>query len=151
MKLLKKETFWHKIGCALSLILILLGVVFATNPPDSFITRWVSSYTFGGDFYTYEYEATQAAVKNTAATADNLEKMGTAQARYVGAAFGMAGLFGLVHFGQKLAMALPAEPEAAASAEAVCDVTPPAEPGASAEGSEAEPAPPEAAEETTEE
>lgn len=92
----------------MSLILILAGIVFALTPPDSFRSQSVSDHAFGADYYTYEYEATQAAANNAAVAANNLREMGTAQAHYVGVAFIMAGLFGLTHYGQKLFLALPA-------------------------------------------
>lgn len=104
----KSERVWHGIGCGLSVLLIILGIAFALTPPQSYRTKsGRDNISFGADFYTYEYEATQIAGSNSAVAANNLREIGVAQAHYVGTAFVASGLFGLLHFARKLVMALP--------------------------------------------
>lgn len=91
-------------GCILSVLVIIVGIVFAFAPPESYRTESVSEHIFGRDFYTYEYEATQSVVTNTAVVTNNLREIGAAQAHYVGAAFVVTGLFALLYFARKLFM-----------------------------------------------
>lgn len=104
----RSEKIWHGLGCGLSVLMIIVGIVFALTPPQSYRTETAeNNVSFGADFYTYEYEATQIAGSNSAVTANNLREIGTAQAHYVGAAFVAVGLFSLLHFARKLFTALP--------------------------------------------
>lgn len=107
-RMFRSEKVWHEMGCILSVLVIIVGIVFAFTPPESYHTKSVSDHIFGADFYTYEYEATQIAGTNVAVVANNLREIGVAQAHYVGAAFVMTGLFALLYFTRKLFM-IPAK------------------------------------------
>ena len=126
----KKKRTWDLIGIALGIVLILVGIVFAANPPDTYSTDSADYASFGGDFYTYQYKATRVVASNTAVTANNLREIGEAQALYFGALFMAAGALTVVSNGRKFFIE-DAE-EAAAPAETVS-----AEPEAVSEEQEA--------------
>lgn len=101
-RMFQTEKVWYGMGCILSVLVIIAGIVFALTPPESYRTKSISDHIFGADFYTYEYEATQIAGTNSAVAANNLRELGIAQAHYVGVAFVAMGLFALLHFARKL-------------------------------------------------
>ena len=79
------------IGVVVGIIVLILGISLLVQDTG---TRQDISTTFGGDFYTYSYEATARAANNVLALADVLAQgMG-----YLLIAFG---LFDICLFGQK--------------------------------------------------
>lgn len=80
------------IGVIIGIVMIVLGIVFCAVPADSSYTDYAEYASFGGDFYTYQYEATRIAAHNAADTANNVEAVGGMLALYAGAAFIFAGL-----------------------------------------------------------
>lgn len=99
--MLKKKKVWDLIGMILGLVILIAGIVFAATPPESYSTDTAEYASFGGDFYTYEYDATRIAAKNTAVTANNLREMGEAMAKYFGFLFMAAGALTTVSYGKK--------------------------------------------------
>ena len=79
----KKKT-WDIIGALLGLAILIVGVIFAIVPPESYRANSVDRISFGADYYTEQYNATRVAVDNTAVTANNLREIGQAQAHYFG-------------------------------------------------------------------
>lgn len=97
--MLKKEKTWNLIGILLGLAILIVGIVFIKTPPAySFYTDSVSDITFGGDYYTEQYNATRVAVNNIAVVARNLDKIGEAIANYFGCFFIVFGLLIILHY-----------------------------------------------------
>lgn len=86
--------------CALvGVAAIIAGVLFIAMPPTDFgSTNRANGASFGADYYTYQYTATQYAANNTASTAKNLEEMAHVNALYVGVGFILAGLLITLHY-----------------------------------------------------
>lgn len=99
--MLKKEKVWNLMGLVLGLVILIVGIVFAVTPPDSYSTTSTEYASFGGDYYTYEYDATRAAASNAAVTANNLREIGAAQAKYFGFLFITVGALTMVSYGKK--------------------------------------------------
>ena len=79
---MKREKIFNLIGIIIGIAIIIVGCtvmfdkhVTAPNLNNDNVNISVSDTTsdasFGADFYTYEYDATQAAANNTAISADN--------------------------------------------------------------------------------
>lgn len=91
------------VGIVLGIAMILIGIIFINNPPMSFNTISAKDASFGADFYTYQYEVTGYAVRNTAVTANNIRELGEKIALYAGTFFAMCGAFIALFFGVNLA------------------------------------------------
>ncbi len=98
----KKENLWHLIGVGIGIVMIIVGIVFACAPAESYSTKSADYASFGADFYTYQYEATRYAVTNTAVTANNLREIGGRLAAYFGTGFIFAGALVILNYGKKL-------------------------------------------------
>lgn len=96
----KSRKFWNLIGMAIGAALSVAGIVFMANPPEFSSTRSTDYATFGGDFYTYEYDATRAAAVNAASTANNVQKLGEVVVRAAGIAMMAAGALTVVYYGK---------------------------------------------------
>lgn len=118
---MKKAKTWNLIGCILGVAVIVAGIYFAATPADSYSTSSVVGYTFGADFYTEIYNGVDAAVDNTAVTANNLRELGEKLALYSGVFFIVLGALIEIHFAKLVlvkettAAPLPAAPEAEAA------------------------------------
>ena len=110
-KILTNEKYWNLAGVALGLLVIIMGIVFMCTPADSYSTRSADNVTFGGDFYTYQYEATRYAVSNTAITANNIRELGGKIALYAGFGFIVCGALIVLSYGKKLALCMVPETE----------------------------------------
>ena len=108
--MLRNKQIWNLMGLILGVLLIITGIVFATNPPDSHSTDTAEYASFGADFYTYQYKATRNAASNAAATAYNVRELGEAEAKYVGFLFIAAGALTVVSYGKKYFTELPEVP-----------------------------------------
>lgn len=108
--MLRNKQIWNLMGLILGVLLIITGIVFATNPPDSLSTDTAEYASFGADFYTYQYKATRYAASNAAATAYNVRELGKAEAKYVGFLFIAAGALTVVSYGKKYFTELPEVP-----------------------------------------
>ena len=97
----RKEKTWNLIGMLVGLAIFICGIVFAANPPESYSTGSTDYASFGGDFYTYEYDATRVAARNAAATANNIRELGEFLAHGLGAALIAAGALTFVCYGKK--------------------------------------------------
>lgn len=99
---MKNQKLWNFIGLVLGLVIVITGIIFACTPADSYSTSYpAKEVEFGADFYTYQYEATRFAAKNTAITANNIRELGHALALYAGFFFIFSGLLVVVYFGKK--------------------------------------------------
>ncbi|MBQ4061290.1 MAG: hypothetical protein IJD14_00355 [Christensenellaceae bacterium] len=98
---MKNKKTWDLIGTVLGIVIIIVGIIFISFPPETYTTSSTDDASFGGDFYTYQYEATQAAASNAAVTANNLREMGKAQAGYFGFLFVAVGALTVVNYGKK--------------------------------------------------
>ena len=96
-----KNNIWDWVGFAIGIFAIVLGIVFLVTPPDSYYTTSADRASFGGDFYTYQYDATRIAAGNAAVTANNIRELGIVLSKYSGFAFMIAGMLILVHYGKK--------------------------------------------------
>ena len=98
--MLKRERTWNLIGFILGIAILIVGLVFLNSPPEAYHTESAEYAAFGADYYTYQYDATKTVAENAAVTANNLREIGTAQARYAGVFFMMAGALILIHYGK---------------------------------------------------
>lgn len=98
--MLRDKKIWNFLGMAIGLALIIAGIVLMSNPPESAGTRDTDYATFGGDFYTYEYDATRSAARNAQATAVNVLRLGEFIAKATGIAMMAAGALVMVHHGK---------------------------------------------------
>ena len=98
---MKKEKSYNLMGIIVGIIIIIAGILIMFTPADSYTTRSVKSYTFGADYYTEQYAATEAVVGNTAVTANNLRELGAKLAQYVGLAFVFSGILVCIEYGKK--------------------------------------------------
>lgn len=97
---MKAAKTWNVIGVLVGLCICIAGCVFYTNPAPSYFTYSTKDATFGGDYYTYQYEATQVVAKNTKATANTVMEMSAAQAQYYGTLFIVLGALTTLHYGK---------------------------------------------------
>lgn len=96
----RKDKTWHKIGMFLGIITVIIGVILFFTPADAYKTHSVEEASFGGDYYTYEYEATRIAANNAAVSANNLRELSGKVAMYTGLAFVVAGLQIFIYHGK---------------------------------------------------
>lgn len=114
-------------GIIIGIAMILMGLIFAMTPPESYSTETADYASFGADYYTYQYEATKIVARNAAVTANNIRELGEELALYFGVAFMFAGALVVVNYGKKAgevkaenrALALAAKAEAETETEAV--------------------------------
>lgn len=98
---MKNKKSWDMIGIILGIVILILGIVFMVSPPDTYKTNSADSASFGGDYYTYQYEATKIVAGNTAVTANNLREMGETQAKQFGVLLMVIGALTFVNYGKK--------------------------------------------------
>ena len=99
---MKKERTWNLIGFICGIIIILIGILFATQKIDfSYSFPSAKDAEFGADYYTYQYSATRTVAQNTSATVRYLDYMALRQAAFFGFAFIVTGLLTTVHYGKK--------------------------------------------------
>ena len=91
------------IGILAGIASIAAGVSFAVSPSGSRSTKDPRHAVFGADFYTYQYEATEYAAYNAGATAKTVGDMSEKLALYAGAAFILAGVLTVLHYGNRCA------------------------------------------------
>ena len=106
--MLSEKRIWNLIGMLVGLAILICGIVFAANPPESYSTDSTDYATFGGDFYTYEYDATRIAARNAAVTANNIRELGKFLAHGLGAVLIAAGALTFVCYGKKFCTEVPA-------------------------------------------
>ncbi len=92
----------NMLGVLIGIAVIVFGVLCIANPADSYSTNSSEYASFGADFYTYQYQATTDAVRNTAVTANNIRELGEMIATYAGVAFIVAGLLIMIYFSKTL-------------------------------------------------
>ena len=97
----REKKTWNLIGMLVGVAILMCGMVFATTPPESYSTDSADYATFGGDFYTYEYDATRVAAHNAAVTASNIRELGRFLAHGFGAVLIATGALTFVCFGKK--------------------------------------------------
>lgn len=97
----REKKTWNLIGMLVGLAILICGMVFATTPPESYSTDSTDYATFGGDFYTYEYDATRVAASNAAVTAANIRELGKFLAHGFGATLIATGALTFVCYGKK--------------------------------------------------
>lgn len=93
--------FWNWAGVLLGIVTIIAGVVFLFKDPDHYYTSTVSSASFAGDFFTYEYKATSAVATNTVAAVRTIRELEDVVLKLGGLAFMVAGALIVIHFGKK--------------------------------------------------
>lgn len=99
---LKSVKFWNMVGIIAGVAIIVLGIVLACMPADSYTTQTNNkSVTFGADYYTYQYEASSNAATNAAAAANNLRQIGEKLALYAGLLFVVIGLLTTIKYAKK--------------------------------------------------
>jgi hypothetical protein len=99
--MLSNKKLWNWFGMAIGIAFVIAGIIFAKNPPESYST-WNPDYaTFGGDFYTYEYDATRTAALNAGTIASNIRELGEFLAKAIGTAMISVGALVIVHYGKE--------------------------------------------------
>ena len=93
------------IGIVIGIVIIFFGFHFMNSPADSYSASSAESVKFGGDFYTYQYEATRIAAGNAAVTANNIREVGEKLADYAGMIFVFGGAPVVLHYSKELAVA----------------------------------------------
>lgn len=96
-----KRKLWNWAGLVLGIVTIIAGLVFVFTDPDFHGTSGASSASFGADFYTYQYKATQAVAANTISTVAYLRQIEATLMRIGGMAFMVAGALIVIHFGKQ--------------------------------------------------
>ena len=89
---MKRESIFNLIGIICGIAIIILGANIVSTPADYSYTRSVTSYTFGADYYTEQYAATEAIVDNTAVIADNISELSNKLTNYFGLIFIVSGI-----------------------------------------------------------
>ena len=92
------------IGIVIGIVIIIFGFNFISSPAESYSTDRAESVKFGGDFYTYQYEATRIAAGNTAVTANNIRELGEKLSEYAGMFFIFGGALVVLHYSKELAV-----------------------------------------------
>ena len=102
--MLKKEKTWNVLGLIVGIAIVIMGIVFISNPADSYSTNYADSVTFGADYYTYQYEVTEIVANNVASVVGTLRNMAEKNALYSGCLFIFAGILVVLHYAKKIAM-----------------------------------------------
>lgn len=102
--MLKKEKTWNVLGLIVGIVIMIMGIVFISTPADSYIARYADSVSFGGDYYTYQYEVTEIAANNVAKVVGILNYMAAKNALYSGCLFIAAGILVSLHYAKKIVM-----------------------------------------------
>lgn len=110
----KKEKTWNVIGLIVGIAIVIMGIVFISTPADSYRARYADSVSFGGDYYTYQYEVTEIAANNIAKVVGMLNNMAAKNALYSGCLFIVAGILVSLHYAKKIAIDTTSVVEAAA-------------------------------------
>ena len=105
------KKIWNIVGAAIGVVVIIMGIVFAATPANTYSTDSADTASFGADFYTYQYKATKIVAQNAAVTANNLREVGEKMALYAGMAFIVAGLLITLHFVKELTSMPKAAPQ----------------------------------------
>lgn len=87
-----KRTIFNVLSIIVGIAMIIVGVNFNSNPAGKWTGSSPTSYTFGADYYTEQYEATRIAANNISATARTIGNLSEKLANYVGFAFIFAGI-----------------------------------------------------------
>ena len=90
------------IGIVIGIVIIIFGFNFIGSPAESYSTDRAESVKFGGDFYTYQYEATRIVAGNTAVTANNIRELGEKLSEYAGMFFIFGGALVVLHYSKEL-------------------------------------------------
>lgn len=98
---IKSVKFWNMIGVIVGIAIIVLGIVLACTPAETYSTTVGEKVTFGADYYTYQYEASRNAAGNAAAAANNLRELGEKLALYAGLFFVVAGVLVTLNYLKK--------------------------------------------------
>lgn len=98
---LKSVKFWNMVGVIAGIAIIILGIVLACTPADSYVTSTSKDVKFGADYYTYQYEASRNAAGNAAVAANNLREVGEKLALYAGLLFIVIGLLTTIKYAKK--------------------------------------------------
>lgn len=101
-----KTRGWNTFGIIIGVALIIVGVIlpFAAVSINNSTQGWQkTSKKFGGDYYTYQYDATLDIIDNTASSAINSANLVKNLSLYTGIAFAAWGLLTIVHYGKALA------------------------------------------------
>lgn len=134
----KREKVFQIIGIIIGIAMIIVGMVFLKSPEYNHGGGYtVPDYSFGADFYTEIYNAARAAAGNAARATTNIEYLGDALAKYVGAGFIFAGLLVALKHTKSLVCAgaapsataapvMPAVPQAQAVSQPAAPETAPA-------------------------
>ena len=101
---MKKGKKWNILGCIVGVLVIILGIWFVFTPVFylPLHTEGIAHHIFGGDFYTYEFEATRAAAVNAGQAVSYIYNLGEKMALYGGLSFIIAGILIILHYGKCL-------------------------------------------------
>ncbi len=99
---MKRENIFNLIGIICGIAIIILGANIISTPADYSYTSSVASYTFGADYYTEQYAATEAVVDNTAVIADNITELSNKLTHYFGLIFIVSGVLTTLIYSKKL-------------------------------------------------
>ena len=86
-----KEKF-SKIGMIVGIIIVILGIVIFFDIPEDSVFEHTASLSFGADYYTYQYEATQNVANNIITLGRMVSKYYNLGLRYLGFFVSMIGL-----------------------------------------------------------
>lgn len=81
-----------------------IRATFAFTPADVYSINYADSASFGADFYTYQYEATQIAANNVATLTNGLGHVAEKLALYSGCFFVIVGLLITLHYAKLVLM-----------------------------------------------
>lgn len=93
---------YNIVGLTIGVALIVLGIYTAFGYSTSSSSQYVDSYTFGADFYTEIYRATQRAVYNLNVLDDNVECAVEFALRVLGLFIAAIGGLVVCHYGRKM-------------------------------------------------
>lgn len=102
---MKKEKVFNVLGLIVGLMLIIVGILVAKNPVDDYFVHSVDSVDyakFNADYYTEQYAATRAAVRNTGITVNIIDQLGKKLTLYAGLTFFFSGILVSLCFTKKL-------------------------------------------------
>ena len=114
---MKKQRTWDLIGMIAGVVILVLGIVVLAVKAPEYSFNWADSASFGADYYTYQYEATEYAANNAASIGRTLRGMAVAMNRGLGFLVLSIGLLAVIHYGKAFfTAAAPEKPTAAQAA-----------------------------------
>lgn len=114
---MKKQRTWDLIGMIAGAVILVLGIVVLAVKAPEYSFNWADSASFGADYYTYQYEATEYAANNAASIGRTLRGMAVAMNRGLGFLVLSIGLLAVIHYGKAFfTAAAPEKPTAAQAA-----------------------------------